>query len=140
MIATNTTEFKAHISSKANEFASHQKFKPDVTMVDDKTKKKDEFKWYHVGQGLKKDLLGRLPFYFDDFKDGIFGPNTLQKTIATTLFLLVSTLFLPTYFHCTVYLVFAMYILSDFLGIFRSFYPQWRLEFLMPRTLMTISA
>ena len=113
MIATNTTEFKAHISSKANEFASHQKFKPDVTMVDDKTKKKDEFKWYHVGQGLKKDLLGRLPFYFDDFKDGIFGPNTLQKTIATTLFLLVSTLFLPTFtvlcilfLLCTFYLIF----------------------------------
>ena len=140
MIATNTTEFKAHISSKANEFASHQKFKPDVTMVDDKTKKKDEFKWYHVGQGLKKDLLGRLPFYFDDFKDGIFGPNTLQKTIATTLFLLVSTFF-PPFFYCTLFLLCKQQnIPSDFLGIFRSFYPQWRLEFLMPRTLMTISA
>ena len=52
----------------------------------------DFLKWYHVGKGIRKDLLGRLPFYLDDFKDGIIGKNTIQKTISTTLFLYFSVI------------------------------------------------
>ena len=44
-------------------------------------------KWYHVGSGIKSDLAARLPYYWSDFKDGIVGKNTIQKTISTTLFL-----------------------------------------------------
>ena len=44
-------------------------------------------KWYHVGSGIKSDLSARLPYYWSDFKDGIIGKNTIQKTISTTLFL-----------------------------------------------------
>ena len=44
-------------------------------------------KWYHAGSGIKSDLAARLPYYFSDYKDGIIGKNTIQKTISTTLFL-----------------------------------------------------
>ena len=44
-------------------------------------------KWYHAGSGIKDDLAARLPHYLDDYKDGIVGKNTIQKTISTTLFL-----------------------------------------------------
>ena len=44
-------------------------------------------KWYHVGSGIKADLSARLPYYWSDFKDGIVGKNTIQKTVSTTLFL-----------------------------------------------------
>ena len=44
-------------------------------------------KWYHVGSGIKADISARLPYYWSDFKDGIVGKNTIQKTVSTTLFL-----------------------------------------------------
>ena len=44
-------------------------------------------KWYHIGSGIKSDLSNRIPYYWSDFKDGIIGKNTIQKTISTTLFL-----------------------------------------------------
>ena len=44
-------------------------------------------KWYHIGSGIKSDLSTRIPYYWSDFKDGIIGKNTIQKTISTTLFL-----------------------------------------------------
>lgn len=49
-------------------------------------------KWYHAGSGIKSDLAGRLPYYFADYKDGIIGKNTIQKTISTTLFLYFSVI------------------------------------------------
>ncbi|TRY61185.1 hypothetical protein TCAL_17215 [Tigriopus californicus] len=39
-----------------------------------------------------EDLMRRLPYYLDDYKDGIVGPNTIQKTTATTLFLYFSVI------------------------------------------------
>ncbi len=51
-----------------------------------------DIKWYHFGRGIKKDLLGRLPYYLDDYKDGIMGKNTIGKTISTTLFLYFSVI------------------------------------------------
>ena len=47
----------------------------------------DDDKWYHIGSGIKSDLSARIPYYWSDFKDGIIGKNTIQKTISTTLFL-----------------------------------------------------
>ena len=44
-------------------------------------------KWYHIGSGIKSDLSTRIPYYWSDFKDGLIGKNTIQKTISTTLFL-----------------------------------------------------
>ena len=47
--------------------------------------------------GIMTDVMGRLPYYFDDFKDGIMyngkiNMHTIQKTIATTLFLYFSVI------------------------------------------------
>ena len=47
----------------------------------------DDDKWYHIGSGIKSDLSARIPYYWSDFKDGIIGKNTIQKTVSTTLFL-----------------------------------------------------
>ena len=91
MIANTITEFKAHILVTSNEFANHQA-KPDITLINETVAKEEELKWYQFGRGIKTDLLGRLPYYLDDFKDGIVGPNTIQKTVSTTLFLYFSVI------------------------------------------------
>lgn len=93
MIANTVTEFKTHILVTSNEFADHQAKQADITLVNETlSKDKDELKWYQFGRGIKADLLGRLPYYLDDFKDGIVGPNSLQKTVSTTLFLYFSVI------------------------------------------------
>ena len=53
---------------------------------------------YQIGRGIKFDLLGRLPFYWDDFKDGIVGPNTIQKVWVTcgSLYILGCLIFRET--------------------------------------------
>ena len=67
--------------------------RPDITLIEEKAQNSAApIKWYHVGKGIKSDFLGRLPYYLDDFLDGIRGPNTIQKTIATTLFLYFSVI------------------------------------------------
>ncbi|CAI9732074.1 sodium bicarbonate transporter 11 isoform X2 [Octopus vulgaris] len=38
-------------------------------------------------RGLRKDLKRRLPHYISDYKDGVVGPRSVQKTLSTTLFL-----------------------------------------------------
>lgn len=96
MIATTVTEFKAHILVTSNEFASYQA-RPDITMIAEAVARNEtadeEIKWYQIGRGLKMDFMRRIPYYLDDFKDGIFGPvGTVQKTIATTLFLYFSVI------------------------------------------------
>merc|ERR1719414_106923 len=104
--ANTVQEFKDIIKSTTAMFAEHQQphFGKKVNggaegYGDEKGLKDgsegdgdDEIKWYHVGKGIRKDLLGRLPFYLDDFKDGIVGKNTIQKTVSTTLFLYFSVI------------------------------------------------
>ena len=53
----------------------------------DSSKNDNMNRWYHAGSGIKSDLAARLPYYWADYKDGIIGKNTIQKTISTTLFL-----------------------------------------------------
>ena len=91
LIAHTPTEFKAHILVTSNEFANHQA-KPDITLINETIANDDELKWTQIGRGIKTDLLGRLPYYLDDFKDGIVGPNSLSKTISTTMFLYFSVI------------------------------------------------
>jgi len=52
----------------------------------------DDMKWYQMGRGIMQDLRNRIPYYLDDYKDGIVGKNTIQKTVATTLFLYFSVI------------------------------------------------
>ncbi|KAK3091729.1 hypothetical protein FSP39_022216 [Pinctada imbricata] len=40
-----------------------------------------------VGKGMYGDLKRRLPHYFSDYKDGIFGNKTIHKVTSTTFFL-----------------------------------------------------
>lgn len=96
-ISTTVTEFKAHILVTSNEFASHQA-QPDITMIaemaqEQKTEHEDSLKWWQFGRGLKMDFMRRIPYYLDDYKDGLVGPaGTVQKTVATTLFLYFSVI------------------------------------------------
>jgi len=74
MTANTVTEFKSHILVTSNEFASHQALKPDIIANNVDKKEEEEFKWFHVGKGLKLDFLKRIPYYLDDYKDGLIGP------------------------------------------------------------------
>jgi len=49
-----------------------------------------EPKFWQVGAGIRADLSRRLPHYLSDYKDGLVGPKSLQKTISTTFFLYFS--------------------------------------------------
>ncbi|XP_052090408.1 solute carrier family 4 member 11-like isoform X1 [Mytilus californianus] len=40
-----------------------------------------------LGRGMINDLKRRLPHYWSDYKDGIFGKRTIHKVISTTFFL-----------------------------------------------------
>ncbi len=44
-------------------------------------------KWCRFGHGITEDLRRRLPFYWSDFADGIYGHKTLQKVCSSTVFL-----------------------------------------------------
>jgi sodium borate transporter 11 len=97
--ASSVDDFKDKIRHATEMFAEHQK--PEMIMNGGDGGSGDgfggkgdngEIKWYQVGRGIKKDLLGRLPYYLDDYKDGIVGKNTIQKTISTTLFLYFSVI------------------------------------------------
>ena len=48
--------------------------------------------WRELGRGLKEDVTRRFPFYLQDFKDGLKGEKTLQKVLATTIFLYFAVL------------------------------------------------
>ena len=79
--------------NSAKSSGSHPNTFAVLANVDEKqTDNSRENKWYHVGSGIKSDLTARLPYYFSDFKDGIIGKNTIQKTVSTTLFLYFSVI------------------------------------------------
>jgi len=50
----------------------------------------EELKFWQVGAGIRQDLARRLPYYWSDYKDGVVGPKSLQKTLSTTFFLYFS--------------------------------------------------
>ena len=75
MISTTVDEFKSHIMTTSNEFATHQA-RPDLNKISEiATEAEEEIKWYQFGRGLKEDFLKRIPYYLDDYKDGLVGKN-----------------------------------------------------------------
>ncbi len=88
--AKTAQEFKDVIKRTSNLFAQHQR--RNSILDRDVSGKDSPFKWYHVGKGIAQDLRGRIPYYLDDFKDGVVGKNTIQKTISTTFFLYFSVI------------------------------------------------
>ncbi len=93
MAAKSVDEFKKIIKDTTVLFAEHQ-VSPSILLDNGKKKTPGEnsIKWFQVGKGIRDDLRRRLPFYLDDYKDGVLGKNTLQKTTSTTLFLYFSVI------------------------------------------------
>ncbi|KAL5012177.1 hypothetical protein ScPMuIL_010728 [Solemya velum] len=79
-------EFKAILAQHAKELAEKQKTSDVKIPLDDDDKDEGSCKCRFLN-GIRMDLRRRLPHYISDYKDGIIGPKSLQKTIATTLFL-----------------------------------------------------
>eukprot|EP00095_Tigriopus_kingsejongensis_P000918 maker-scaffold186_size273091-snap-gene-1.39 protein:Tk00918 transcript:maker-scaffold186_size273091-snap-gene-1.39-mRNA-1 annotation:"hypothetical protein DAPPUDRAFT_40435" len=95
LTAQTIDEFKESMRKATTMFAEHQgppELNGGPSGGDDGGNKQDAIKWFHIGRGIKHDLMGRLPYYLDDYKDGIIGPNSIQKTISTTLFLYFSVI------------------------------------------------
>jgi len=80
-------EFKGHIRKSADEHAGKLERK-NIVIGEGKSSREPGF--LEVGQGIRDDLRRRLPHYLSDFKDGVVGPKSLQKTISTTFFLYFS--------------------------------------------------
>merc|ERR1719431_31883 len=82
-------EFKAHIKKAAEEHSGKLE-KTDIILGEGKVSREPGF--WEAGQGIRDDLRRRLPHYLSDYKDGVVGPKSLQKTISTTFFLYFSIL------------------------------------------------
>jgi len=80
-------EFKAHIRKTANEISTRQE-KAEVDMSKEEVNNEPGF--LQPFRGIRDDLARRLPYYWSDYKDGVVGPKSLQKTISTTFFLYFS--------------------------------------------------
>ena len=80
-------EFKAHIRKVANQISNRQE-KAEIDIP--KEESDNEPKFWQPFLGIRDDLKRRLPYYWSDYKDGVVGPKSLQKTISTTFFLYFS--------------------------------------------------
>ncbi|XP_060581235.1 solute carrier family 4 member 11-like [Ruditapes philippinarum] len=77
-------DFKKVLADNTNAMMErmHQADEKPPTFNNEKEKKCCKFM-----TGIIDDLKRRVPFYWSDYKDGIFGPKTIQKTLSTTFFL-----------------------------------------------------
>merc|ERR1719334_1152604 len=80
-------EFRQLMRKAATE-EEGRKEKEEVNLS--KESETEEPKFWQVGAGIRADLSRRLPHYLSDYKDGVVGPKSLQKTISTTFFLYFS--------------------------------------------------
>merc|ERR1719242_761565 len=85
--AVSVDEFRQQIKKAATE-EGEMKEKKEVAL--NKEGDNDELKFWQAGAGIRQDLARRIPFYWSDYKDGVVGPKSLQKTLSTTLFLYFS--------------------------------------------------
>jgi len=79
-------EFKAHIRKAANEISTRQE-KAEINISEEEN---SDPSFLQPFRGIRDDLSRRLPYYWSDYKDGVTGPKSLQKTISTTFFLYFS--------------------------------------------------
>ncbi|XP_060064825.1 solute carrier family 4 member 11-like [Ylistrum balloti] len=86
LAASSEEEFKSILEQHTKELADRQMSSTNKVPVYDTDSNKGGCKC-GIFKGIRDDLRRRLPHYFSDFKDGIFGPKTIQKTLSTTLFL-----------------------------------------------------
>jgi len=85
--ALSVEEFRQQIKKAATEEGG-RKEKKEVALT--KEGDNDELKFWQAGAGIRQDLARRIPFYWSDYKDGVVGPKSLQKTLSTTFFLYFS--------------------------------------------------
>lgn len=86
LAASNEEEFKSILEQHTKELADRQMALTNKVPMYDTDSNKGGCKC-GIFKGIRGDLKRRLPHYFSDYKDGIFGPKTIQKTLSTTLFL-----------------------------------------------------
>lgn len=80
-------EFKAYIRKAAHDISTRQE-KAEIDMSKEEADNEPSF--LQPFRGIRDDLARRLPYYWSDYKDGVVGPKSLQKTISTTFFLYFS--------------------------------------------------
>ena len=85
--AVSVDEFRQQIKKAATE-EGEMKEKKEVAL--NKEGDTDDLKFWQAGAGIRQDLARRIPFYWSDYKDGVVGPKSLQKTLSTTFFLYFS--------------------------------------------------
>ncbi|XP_061163740.1 solute carrier family 4 member 11-like isoform X2 [Saccostrea echinata] len=85
--ARNETEFKQILESHTNALAEKQKnWAPEKAMFSSEHQEQTSFRC-SLFRGIREDLRRRIPVYISDYKDGVVGKKSIQKTISTTLFL-----------------------------------------------------
>merc|ERR1719427_1573223 len=81
--------FKGYIRKAAIDYSTLQnKHKNKL----DGSKEESTLRFIQIGRGIQQDLARRIPYYISDYKDGVVGPKSLQKTISTSFFLYFSIL------------------------------------------------
>jgi len=80
-------EAKAWIRKIAHDISTRQE-KAELDMSERENNNEPNF--FQPFRGIRDDLARRLPYYWSDYKDGVVGPKSLQKTISTTFFLYFS--------------------------------------------------
>ncbi|OWF45125.1 sodium bicarbonate transporter-like protein 11 isoform X2 [Mizuhopecten yessoensis] len=86
LAATTEDEFKSILEQHTKELADRQMSLTNKVTLYDTDSSKGGCKC-GIFKGIRDDLRRRFPHYISDYKDGIFGPKTIQKTLSTTLFL-----------------------------------------------------
>merc|ERR1712013_502980 len=85
--AVSVDGFRQQIKKAATE-EGEMKEKKEVAL--NKEGDNEDLKFWQAGAGIRQDLARRIPFYWSDYKDGVVGPKSLQKTLSTTFFLYFS--------------------------------------------------
>lgn len=98
----SNSEFRQEIHHAYNEeqfFAVMKKFADKLTstatinlQVDENIPTQSVFKSCGFMHGLLEDLRRRIPHYISDYKDGVLGHNSIQKTLSTSCFLFFAVL------------------------------------------------
>lgn len=98
----SNSEFRQEILHAYNEeqyFAVMKKYADKMSStsnanlhIDDNIGKKSIFKNCGFMNGILEDLRRRIPHYISDYKDGVIGHNSIQKTLSTSCFLFFAIL------------------------------------------------
>lgn len=88
LLEVNTEpEFKDILEAHTNALAEKQKnWASEKAMFSAEHQDQSSFRC-SLFRGIREDLRRRIPVYVSDFKDGVVGNKSIQKTISTTFFL-----------------------------------------------------